>query len=144
MHDAIWVATMALWGLVVQCSKQVIFWKLPPYVAGNVKSLRSRRSIGYLILIGLLCLLCLLAGMAIGLILPTMIQNRLPAERGFSYRQPLDVLGQIASIVGGVCGAYVGVRGSQSAVGSARADLRRLLRGQDGTRHRAPGASSRA
>jgi len=52
--------------------------------------------------------------MAIGLILPTMIQNRLPAERGFSYRQPLDVLGQIASIVGGVCGAYVGVRGSHT------------------------------
>lgn len=50
--------------------------------------------------------------MAIGIMPPTMIQSRLPLERGFYDPQPLDVLGQIATAVGAVCGAYVGVRGS--------------------------------
>ncbi len=100
-------------GLAVQLSKQVTFWKLPAYVPRASTSLPPHRPLGRVILLGLLCLLCLLAGMVIGIMLPTMIQNRLPLERGFYYPQPLDVLGQLATIVGGVCGAYVGVRGSR-------------------------------
>ncbi|MGI4793782.1 MAG: hypothetical protein ACRYG8_06780, partial [Janthinobacterium lividum] len=48
----------------------------------------------------------------IGATLPSMIQDNLPTGTGF-YAPPLDGLGRLASVVGGVCGAYVGVRGSR-------------------------------
>ena len=106
MRDLIWVATMVFWVLAVQFARRTTFWELRTVVVGGVTALPDQRPMGFMIL------LCLLAGVAIGAMLPSMIQDRLPTGSGF-YPPPLDGLGRLASIVGGVCGAYVGVRGSR-------------------------------
>jgi hypothetical protein len=106
MRDLIWVATMVFWVLAVQFARRTTFWEPRTVVVGGVTALPDQRPMGFMIL------LCLLAGVAIGAMLPSMIQDRLPTGSGF-YPPPLDGLGRLASIVGGVCGAYVGVRGSR-------------------------------
>ncbi len=105
MRDLIWVATMVFWVVAVQFARRTTFWEPRAVVVGGVATLPDQRPMGFMIL------LCLLAGVAIGAMLPSMIQDRLPTGSGF-YPPPLDGLGRLASIVGGVCGAYVGVRGS--------------------------------
>ena len=105
MRDLIWVATMVFWVLAVRLARRTTFWEPRAVVVGDVTYLPDQRPMGFMIL------LCLLAGVAIGAMLPSMIQDRLPTGSGF-YPPPLDGLGRLASIVGGVCGAYVGVRGS--------------------------------
>ncbi len=106
MRDLIWVATMVFWVVAVRSARQTTFWEPRAVVVGGVATLPDQRPMGFMIL------LCLLAGVAIGAMLPTMIQDRLPTGSGF-YPPPLDGLGRLASIVGGVCGAYVGVQGSR-------------------------------
>jgi len=106
MRDLIWVATMFFWVLAVRLARRTTFWEPRAVVMGGVATLPDQRPMGFMIL------LCLLAGVAIGAMLPSMIQDRLPTGSGF-YPPPLDGLGRLASIIGGVCGAYVGVRGSR-------------------------------
>ena len=106
MRDLIWVATIVFWVVAVRLARRTAFWEPRTVVVGNIAYLPDQRPMGFMIL------LCLLAGVAIGAMLPTMIQEWLPMGSGF-YPPPLDGLGRLASIVGGVCGAYVGVRGSR-------------------------------
>ncbi len=106
MRDLIWIATIVFWVVAVRFARRTAFWEPRAVVVGGVAYLPDQRPMGFMIL------LCLLGGVAIGAMLPTMIQDRLPMGTGF-YAPPLDALGRLASLVGGVCGAYVGVRGSR-------------------------------
>ncbi len=107
MRDLIWVTVMVFWVFAVQLARRTTFWEPRAVVVGDVTTLPDQRPMGLMIL------LCLLAGVAIGSMLPTMIEQWLPANAGHFYPLPLDSLGRLASLVGGVCGAYVGVRGSR-------------------------------
>ncbi len=106
MRDLIWIATIVFWVAAVRFARRTAFWEPRAVMVGGVATLPDQRPMGFMIL------LCLLGGVAIGAMLPSMIQDRLPMTPGF-YAPPLDALGRLASLVGGVCGAYVGVRGSR-------------------------------
>ena len=106
MRDLIWVAIIVFWVVAVRLTRRTAFWEPRTVMVGGVATLPDQRPMGFMIL------LCLLGGLAIGATLPSMIQDNLPTGTGF-YAPPLDGLGRLASLVGGVCGAYVGVRGSR-------------------------------
>ncbi len=106
MRDLIWIATIVFWVVAVRFARRTAFWEPRAVVVGGVAYLPDQRPMGFMIL------LCLLGGVVIGAMLPTMIQDRFPMGMG-PYAPPLDALGRLASLVGGVCGAYVGVRGSK-------------------------------
>ncbi len=106
MRDLIWIATIVFWLVAVRFARRTAFWEPRTVVVGGVAYLPDQRPMGFMIL------LCLLGGLAIGSMLPSMIQDRFPMGMGL-YAPPLDALGRLASLVGGVCGAYVGVRGSR-------------------------------
>ncbi|MGI4799450.1 MAG: hypothetical protein ACRYG8_36530 [Janthinobacterium lividum] len=100
------MAVIVFWVVAVRLVGQTAFWEPRVVEVGGVSYLPDQRPMGFMVF------LCLLAGVGIGATLPSMIQDWLPTGHAF-YPPPLDGLGRLASIVGGVCGAYVGVRGSR-------------------------------
>ena len=80
MRDLIWVATIVFWVVAVRLAGRTAFWEPRTVVVGGVAILPDQRPMGFMIL------LCLLGGMAIGAMLPSMIQDRPPRERGSNRR----------------------------------------------------------
>lgn len=110
MRDLIFIAYAALWIAAAWSIKRVPFWQPRVVRLGDASFIPDQRPAGCMMLF------CLAMGAVIGLGLPLTLSGILPRNPyQFSNggTQDLDAIGRLAMIVGGVCGGYVGFRGSQ-------------------------------
>jgi hypothetical protein len=107
MRDIIYILYMFIWVLLVRVANRTPIWQPRTYQMGAVTYLPDQRPMGCMMI------LFLAIGAMVGVTLPMVISDILPAPILRVYPdQGLDALGRLAQIVGGLSGAYVGLRGS--------------------------------
>lgn len=110
MRDLIFVAYSVAWIVLAWSVKQVPFWQPGVVRFGDAAFIPDQRPAGCMML------LFLLMGAAIGMALPMAISDVLPRD-SFQFHaegaSDLDGFGRLAMLVGGLCGGYVGLRGSR-------------------------------
>jgi hypothetical protein len=107
MRDIIYIVYMFIWVLLVRRANRTPVWQPRTFQMGAVTYLPDQRPMG--------CMMILFLGIGatIGAALPSVVSDMLPAPVPHIYPDPgLDALGRLAQIVGGLSGAYVGLRGS--------------------------------
>jgi hypothetical protein len=107
MRDIIYIVSMFIWVLLVRLADRTPVWQPRTVQMGAVTYLPDQRPMGCRMI------LFLAIGATVGVTLPTAISDMLPAPVPRIYPdQGLDTLGRLAQIVGGLSGAYVGLRGN--------------------------------
>lgn len=109
MRDLIFLAYSVAWIALAWLVKQVPFWQPRVVRFGDAAFVPDQRPAGCMML------LFLIVGAVIGLALPMVISDVLPRDptRFGASAGDLDRFGRLAMLVGGVCGGYVGLRGSR-------------------------------
>lgn len=107
MRDLIWLVYMALWIGAVVVANKTAFLRPRTFVSGDMIVVADQRPLGCMMI------LFFFMGATIGGFMPQVIHEWM-AYGEPAYLRPwpdrIDALGRLAQIVGGVCGAYVGIR----------------------------------
>jgi len=110
VRDLVFVAYSVAWIVLAWSVKRVPFWQPRVVRLGNASFIPDQRPAGCMML------LFLVMGAAIGVTLPMAISDVLPRDP-FQFHgggtSDLDGFGRLAMLVGGLCGGYVGLRGSR-------------------------------
>ncbi len=109
MRDLVFVGYSIAWVVLAWSVKRVPFWQPRVVQFGDAAFISDQRPAGCMML------LFLLMGAAIGMALPMAISDVLPRDPTQFHRggtSDLDGFGRLAMLVGGLCGAYVGLRSS--------------------------------
>ena len=110
MRDLVFVGYGIAWIGLAWSVKRVPFWQPRVVRFGDASFVPDQRPAGCMML------LFLLMGAAIGVGLPMAISDMLPRDLTQLYTggtSGLDGFGRLAMLVGGLCGGYVGLRGSR-------------------------------
>lgn len=110
MRDLFSVAYSITWIALAWTVKRVPFWQPRVVRFGDVSFIPDQRPAGCMMV------LFLMMGGAIGVALPMAISDVLPRDPTQFYSggtSGLDGFGRLAMLVGGLCGGYVGLRGSR-------------------------------
>ena len=110
MRDLVFVAYSLAWIGLAWSVKRVPFWQPRVVQFGDASFVPDQRPAGCMML------LFLLMGAVIGVGLPMAISDVLPRDPTRLYQggtSGLDGFGRLAMLVGGLCGGYVGLRGSR-------------------------------
>ena len=110
MRDLIFIGYSAVWVVLAWSVNRLPFWQPRVVRIGNANFIPDQRPAGCMML------LFLAMGVVIGATLPLGISDVMP-HAAYEFRRggvaDLDGLGRLAMIVGGLCGGYVGLRGSR-------------------------------
>ena len=110
MRDLIFIAYSVAWVVLAWSVKRVPFWQPRVVRFGDAAFIPDQRPAGCMML------LFLMMGAAIGMALPMAISDVLPRDP-FQFHgggaSDLDGFGRLAMLAGGLCGGYVGLRGSR-------------------------------
>ena len=110
MRDLVFVGFGIAWLGLAWSVKRVPFWQPRVVRFGDASFVPDQRPAGCIML------LFLLMGAVIGVGLPMVISDVLPRDPTPFYTEGtsgLDGFGRLAMLVGGLCGGYVGLRGSR-------------------------------
>lgn len=109
MRDLIFTAYIAIWIILTWSVKRLPFWTPRIVRVGNAGFISDQRPAGCMMV------LFLVMGAGIGVTLPMALSDFLPHDP-YQFRRggvaDLDGIGRLAVVVGGLCGGYVGLRGS--------------------------------
>jgi hypothetical protein len=107
MRDLIYLLYIIVWIVLARVVNRAPGWQPRTFQRGDVTYVADQRPMGCMMV------LFLAMGGVIGAGLPQILLNLWPDRTSHVYPAPgLDAFGRLAEIVGGVCGAYVGLRGT--------------------------------
>ncbi len=109
MRDLVFLLYIVAWIALARYVNRLPFWQPHVVRLGDVSFVPDQRPAGCMMA------LCLGVGAMVGATLPMAISELMP-HAGYQFSggtHDLNALGRIATLVGGVCGGYVGLRGSR-------------------------------
>ena len=104
-RNLIWLGYMAFWvGAVVLVNKTAM-WRPRTFQSGDVTFVADQRPLGCMMI------LFFFMGAMVGGVMPQVIHEWVSlTEPAYLRTDHIDALGRLAMVVGGICGAYVGIR----------------------------------